>query len=403
MAMKVNRRQVLVGSTAATLLSVARPRIGWAAKDPIRIGVPTAITGPYADLGNQAKRAITLAVDAANEAGGIDGRQVDVRYLDTEAKADMARQQGEKLALSGYNLLTSAIASGEALAIGPQLARWDALYVSTINKADDITGKSCVPRMFRVNHPDITDAAVVLPWLKQQKQRKWAIQAADMAWGRNSGMSFKKAAETDGRTVIVENYSPFGTNDYAPYIQKIADSGADALWVALAGRDAITFAQQAKQFGLFDKVLTAGVSFIADNQVNVLGAALKGVWGVINYSSTLDTPGNKAFVAAWEKKYPGTSPSNFEGETYVGMQVIFQAVQKAGSVKPGDVAKAMAGGSFNTVFGSQVMRKEDHQLVGPNYFGYVGEVGGKLKPIITMTVPADVATPPPDGSCKMAG
>lgn len=401
--MQINRRKVLVGSTAATLLSVARPRIGWAAKDPIRIGVPTAISGPYADLGNQVKRAISLAVDAANAAGGVDGRQVEVRYLDTEAKADMARQQGEKLALSGYNLLMAAIASGEALAIGPQLARWDALYVSTINKADDITGKSCVPRMFRVNRPDAADAAVVQPWLKQQKQQKWAILAADMAWGRNSGMSFKKAADANGRTVVAENYSPFGTNDYAPYIQKIADSGAEALWVAITGRDGITFAQQAKQFGLFDKVFTAGVSFIADNQVNAVGDALKGVWGIINYSSTLDTPGNKAFVAEWEKKYPGTSPSNFEGETYLGMQVMFQAVKKAGSVKPGDVAKAMSGGTFDTILGKQLMRAEDHQLVGPNYFGYVGEAGGKLKPIITMTVPADVATPLPDGSCKLAG
>src|SRR5487761_2531332 len=126
--MNIRRRQIIVGSTAATLLSVARPRIGRAAKEPIRIGVPTALTGPYTDLGNQVKRAITFAADGANAAGGVDGRMVEVRYLDTEAKADVARQQGEKLALGGYNLLMSAIASGEALAIGPQLARWNALY-----------------------------------------------------------------------------------------------------------------------------------------------------------------------------------------------------------------------------------------------------------------------------------
>lgn len=399
--MQVNRRQLLIGSTAATLLSAVRPRLGWAAKDSLKIGVPTAVTGPYADLGNQVKRATDFAIDAANAAGGVDGRQVEVRYLDTEAKADLARQQGEKLALSGFNILMSAIASGEALAIGPQLARWNALYVSTINKADDITGKSCTARMFRVNHPDSSDAAVVQPWLKQQKQHKWAIQAADMAWGRNSGESFSKAAQVDDRTVVMESYSPFGTNDYAPYIQKIADSGAEGLWVALAGRDAITFAQQARQFGLFDKVFTAGVSFITDNQVKTLGTAAKGIVGIINYSSTLDTPANKQFVAAWDKKYPGTAPTNFEAETYVGMQVVFQAVKKAGSVAPADVAKAMEGTTFSTIYGDALLRKEDHQLVTPNYFGYVGEVGGVMRPIINMTVPANVAFPAPNGSCKL--
>jgi len=48
------------------------------------------------------------------------------------------------------------------------------------------------------------------------------------------------------------------------------------------------------------------------------------------------------------------------------------------------------------------MRKEDNQLVLPNYFGQIQDVGGsKLKPVATMTIPADQATPAPDGSCKM--
>lgn len=398
--MQLNRRHLLAG---ATLIAAARPGPGRAAREPIRIGVPTALTGPYGDLGNQVKRATDFAVDAANAAGGIDGRQVEVRYLDTEGRADLAREQGEKLALSGYNLLMSTIASGEGLAIGPQLLRWNAIYISTINKADDITGKACNRRMFRVNHPDSSDVAVVQPWLKQQKQRKWAIQAGDTAWGHNSGMSFSNAAQADGRSIEVEQYSPFGTNDYAPYIQKIVDSGAEGLWVALAGRDAITFAQQARQFGLLDKVFTAGVSFIADNQVKTLGDKAKGIVGIINYSSTLDTPGNQAFVAAWQKKYPGTTPTNFEAEAYVGTEVLFQAVKKAGSVVPADVGKAMEGTTFATIYGEALLRKEDHQLMTPNFFGYVGVVDGAVKPIINMTVAADVAFPPPNGSCKLAG
>src|SRR3954453_8441173 len=54
------------------------------------------------------------------------------------------------------------------------------------------------------------------------------------------------------------------------------------------------------QFGLFDKVFTAGVSFITDNQVKTLGSAAKGIVGIINYSATLDTPENRQFMAAWQ-------------------------------------------------------------------------------------------------------
>lgn len=397
--MRTTRRSLLIGASTAAFATTAG-RVAFA-KDPIKIGVPTALTGTYAQLGDEAKRAIEFAVAEANAAGGIDGRKVEVRYLDTEAKPELARQQGEKLALAGYNLLTGSIASGEALAMGPMLGRWNALYVSTINKADDITGKQCQPRMFRVNRPDNSDAAVVQPWLATRQEKKWAIVAADIAWGRNSGASFRKAADATGKTIVSENYPAFGSNDYAAHIQKVADSGAEAMWVALAGRDAINFAKQAKQFGLFEKVVTGGTSFTTDGTVKVLGDVVKGIHTIINYSSTLDTPGNKKLVADWAVKYPGTQPTNFEGETYLGMQVIFQAVKKAGSIRPADVAKAMEGATFETILGTQVMRKEDHQLVGPNYFGSVQMHDGVLRPVITMTVPGNVATPAPDGTCKL--
>lgn len=371
------------------------------AQETLKVGVPTALTGTYASLGAEALRAVEFAAAEANAKGGVGGRKIEIKALDTEAKPDVARKQAEKLALEGYKILTGTIASGEGLAMAPLLARWDALYVSTINKSDKLTGDSCVPRLFRVNRQDAQDAAVVKPWLASRKEAKWAILAADIAWGRDSGASFVAAGKANNKQIVAELYSPFGSNDFAPFIQQIKTSGAEGLWVALAGRDAINFATQAKEFGVFDKVFVAGVSFVTDSNVKALGATSKGIWGIINYSSTLDTPANKVFVANWKAKFNGEEPTNFEGETYMGMQVILQAVERAKSVKPVDVAKAMRGGSFETIFGKLTIRAADHQMISPNYFGYIGEQGGKLRPIITETIPAEVATAAPTGTCKM--
>ncbi len=372
-----------------------------ASQESIKIGVPTALSGTYAGLGSEALRAVQFAAEEANAKAGIDGRKVEIKALDSEAKPDVARKQAEKLALEGYNILTGTIASGEGLAMAPMLERWDAIYISTINKSDKLTGDSCVPRVFRVNKQDAQDAAVVRPWLKTRKEAKWAVLAADIAWGRDSGRSFTEAAKANNKTIVAEIYSPFGANDFAPFIQQIKSSGAEALWVALAGRDAINFANQAKEFGIFDKVFVAGVSFVTDANVKTLGAVAKGVWGIINYSSTLNTPENKAFVAAWKKKYNGDEPSNFEGETYIGMQIIFDAVHRAKSVKPMDLAKVLSGGTFDTVLGKLTIRAADHQIIAPNYFGYIGEQDGKLRPIITMTFSGDVVSGSPSESCKM--
>ena len=331
-------------------------------------------------------------------AGGVAGQhKVEFKSYDTEAKPDLARRQSEKLVSEGYPILTGLIASGEGLAIAPLMERWGSIYISTINKADELTGANCVPRVFRVNTQSLMDAATVKPWVAGRKEKKWAVVAVDIAWGRGSGDLFVKAVKSLGKDITAELYTPANTNDFAPYIEQVKKSGAEGLWVVLAGRDAINFAQQAKQFGLTDAITVAGVSFTTDGTVKTLGEAAKGVYGIINYSSTLDTPANQKFVKAWVAKY-GTPPTNFEGETYLGMQVLFQAVAAAKSVKPDDIAKAISGREFDTIMGKLKVRAEDRQLLKPNYFGVVELVDGTLRPVIKTTVSeADVAPPV---SCK---
>lgn len=386
----------LAALATVAMISTALTTVAHAA-DPLKIGVPTDLSGTYATLGEEVMRAVRFAADEANAAGGVDGHKVEYKSYDTEAKPDLARRQSEKLVSEGYPILTGLIASGEGLAIAPLMDRWGSIYVSTINKADELTGANCVPRVFRVNTQSEMDAATFKPWLAGRKEKKWAVVAVDIAWGRGSGDLFVKAVKGLGKEVAAELYTPANTNDFAPYIEQVKKSGAEGLWVVLAGRDAINFAQQAKQFGLTDSIVVSGVSFTTDGTVKTLGEAAKGVYGIINYSSTLDTPQNQKFVKAWVAKY-NAPPTNFEGETYLGMQVIFQAVAAAKSVKPDDVAKAMSGREFDTIMGKLKLRAEDRQLLKPNYFGVVEPVDGVLRPVIKTTVSAeDVA---PKVSCK---
>jgi branched-chain amino acid transport system substrate-binding protein len=377
----------LLGAGLLAVLLAGPARAG----EPLRIGVPTDLSGTYATLGDEVMRAVRFATDEANVGGGVAGHMVEFKSYDTEAKPELARRQAEKLVSEGYPILTGLIASGEGLAIAPLMERWGSIYISTINKADELTGANCVPRVFRVNTQSAMDAATVKPWLGSRKEKKWAIVAIDIAWGRGSGRLFGETAKSLGKDVVADLYTPANTNDFAPYIEQVKNSGAEGVWVVLAGRDAINFAQQAKQFGLTDAITVAGVSFTTDATVKALGDAAKGIYGIINYSATLDTPENNAFVKAWTAKY-NAPPRNFEGETYLGMQVLFQAVKAANSVNPDDVAKALSGREFDTILGKVTMRAEDHQLLKPNYFGVVEEVGGVLRPVVKMTISgADVA------------
>src|SRR3546814_3343918 len=103
----------------------------------------------------------------------------------------------------------------------------------------------------------------------------------------------------------------------------------------------IAYTKQAQSFGLTSKT-TLGHAMIMNFVVNATGDATKGIWGNMGYGSMIDTPMNKAFVAGFKAKYD-RHPTDNEGQTYNGKQLIFEGVRKADSVKPAEISKAHEG------------------------------------------------------------
>lgn len=371
------------------------------AREPVQIGIVTSQSGAFTAQGEDSLRGMQFAVDEANAAGGVGGRAVTVRIGDDESTPEGGRRVAEKFARGGHNLLIGPISSAITLALAQNLQRWDAMYVSTLSKSDRITGDSCNARMFQSNHSDAMDLAIVQPWLKDNsKESRFAIVANDYVWGRDSAESFTKAANKLGKKVELSIFPPVGTKDFAPYIAQIKASGAEAVWVALIGRDLISFAKQAAEFGLTKSTRIIGHSYIMSFVVKATDNATENVLGVMNYGAEIDTPRNKAFVAAWRKKF-NRDPVENEVGGYNGMQMILQGVQKANSVKPAEVSKALAGLTIDTVFGPARIRAEDHQLIKPNYMGRVKRVNGELRAVIETSFDPSIATPAASGACKL--
>ncbi|MFT3720450.1 ABC transporter substrate-binding protein [Pseudorhodoferax sp.] len=368
-------------------------------KEPVKIGLVSSKSGVFAQQGEEVIRAVKFAIDEANAQGGVDGRKVEVAEGDDEGTPEAGRRVAEKLAREGHNLLIGAIPSSISLAIAQNLDRWDAAYFIVASKSDKLTGDTCRPRSFRTNHSDAMDIAMINEWAKELKESSFAILAADYVWGRDSGESFKKAVEANGKKVPLSLYVPMGTKDFSPYIAQLKAANVDAVWVAEVGRDAIAFVKQAEEFGLTPKTRLIGHSLIQNFMVNATGNALKDVVGTTAYTPDLDHAANKAFVAAWKARF-NRLPTDNEGQAYNGARILFAGVQKAGSVKPADVSKALRGAQFDTIYGSVTMRAADNQLLLPNYVGRAKVVDGVLRPVVEETFPPSL-TPPPSPLCKM--
>lgn len=388
--------RMIAGAAIAAALPIAATAQG---KEPVKVGLVSSKSGVFAQQGEEVIRGVKFAVEEANAKGGVDGRKVELAEADDESTPEAGRRAAEKLARDGHNLLIGAIPSNISLAIAQSLERWDAAYFAVASKSDKLTGDTCRPRSFRTVHSDAMDIAMINEWAKGLKDSTFAVLAADYAWGRDSGESFKRAAEASGKKVPLSLYVPLGTKDFSPYIAQLKAANVDAVWVAEVGRDATAFIKQAEEFGLIPKTKLIGHALVQNFIINSTGKALDGTAGNTAYTPDIDSTRNKAFVDAWKAKF-NRLPTDNEGQAYNGVQVMLEGVKLAKSVKPGEVSQALRGAQIDTVYGKVTMRAADNQLVLPNYVGRAKAVDGVLRPVVEQVFPASL-TPPPSPLCKM--
>ena len=388
--------QLLASAALVTALPLSALAQG---KEPVRVGLVSSKSGVFAEQGEEVMRAVKFAIEEANSKGGVDGRKVEYQEGDDEGTPDAGRRVAEKMARDGYNLLIGPVPSSISLAIAQNLDRWDAAYFAQASKSDKLTGDTCKPRSFRTNHSDSMDMAMINEWAKKIKGNTFAVLAADYVWGRDSGESFKKAMEAQGKKVPLTLYVPMGTKDFSPYIAQLKAANVDGIWVAEIGRDAVAFVKQAGEFNLTPKTPLIGHALITNFIINGTGKNLEGVAGNSGYAADLNNPRNKEFVTAWKTKF-NRLPTDVEGQAYNGAQVMFDGVRLAKSVKPEEVSKALRGAELNTIYGKVTMRAADNQLLLPNFVGRAKMVDGTLRPVIEDTYPASL-TPPPSPLCKM--
>jgi branched-chain amino acid transport system substrate-binding protein len=216
----------------------------------------------------------------------------------------------------------------------------------------------------------------------------------DYAWGHNSMQVFETEVKHAGKAFLGAVFSPTGTKDFSTYILKIRESGADGVYLVLAGDDNNAFLTQAKQYRLADKVqmLTEQVE---EMSLAAVGDAALGLVGSTRYPVGLDNPENKAFIAAWRAEY-GRLPQMFEGDQYQSCVVLQAGIEKAGSVETAKLRSALEGLKVTSVKGPIELRACDHQASQPGFIVKAVKQAGIAHPMpeLIATYAADRVTPP---------
>jgi branched-chain amino acid transport system substrate-binding protein len=393
---KSSRRTVL--KTAGGLLAAAAlPRIARAAEsyppigtwpagsegNSVFIGITVPRTGTYAAAGEDELKGYMLAVEHINSGHplikkfcpkitkGVLGKEVKYGVADSEAKPNTAVQEQQRfISENKAVLMTGSTSSAVAVALNHLAQREKVLYVAGVSGSNDTTGKDCVRYGFRQDFYGQTAASAIGPVLLKNfgKNRKAAFMTPDYTYGHTVTKSVSDyLIKNGGWTVVTDQVSPLGTPDFSSYLTNIANSGAEFLLNVNWGHDAVLSTQQAKQFGLLDKmklVIPYQTPFLAKE---VGPEITQGVYAATDFWWTLEDkyPQAKMFVEEFQKKY-GYRPEWGAENAYMQFALWAEAVENAGTFYPPEVIKSYeAGRKVDSIVGEVYWRGADHQLVRP--------------------------------------
>src|SRR3954453_6491853 len=345
------------------------------------IGISVPRTGTYAVQGEDELKGYQLAIEHLNTGHelikkispkttkGVLGKEVKFGVADSAAKPNDAVQAQQRFITENKAVvITGGTSSAVAVALNKLAQREKILFVCGISGSNDTTGKDCVRYGFRQNFYGQTASAAIAPVLIKEfgKNKKVAYMTPDYTYGHTVTKSMQDNTKADGWTTVTNQVSPLGAPDFSSYLLNVANSGADVLINVNWGHDAVLSIQQAKQFGVLDKmklVVPYQVPFLARET----GGLMQGVYAATDYWWTLEDkyPLAKAFNAEFEKKY-GYKPEWGAANAYVSFAHWARIAETAGTFYPPEVIKAYEHGeTIPSTVGDVHYRPEDHQCVRP--------------------------------------
>lgn len=342
-------------------------------KEPIKIGVAEALTGPGTALGHHSLWGEKLAVKQINEAGGIRGRKVEAIIEDTKTEPSEAVKVFRKLVLQDkVDLVIAGTYSLDGLAMVKPAKQLKTLYLVTVPESPLITTELLHRYVFRLTPDCRQKARAFAPWLVKNVAKRWNIIYHDFAWGQGLQDEFTRQFEKYGGRVTTTIAIPLGTTDFSSYLTKL-DPNAPGIFLAVAGEDSVRLNIQLDEFGITKKHKIAGTcDTIFPENFAKLADEMDGAYVVEQYPPRLAPPVD----TAWDKKFreefkeisDGIEPGPHSWCGYEWFWIVKYVMEEIGYEDKNDipeVIKALEGLRLgqgpHLIQGPVHIRAEDHQ------------------------------------------
>ena len=299
-----------------------------------KIGVMESLTGPGETYGTVANQAKQLAVDEINDAGGIDGRMIELVVEDSKCSAQDAITAYNKLTdVEGIKIILGTSCSGAMLGAAPLAEEDGVVMFSGLATNPDIAEAG--DYIFRTSMSDAQlgiDTGNLL-WADGIRTLATINEATDYAEGvrRESVAQFEKR----GGQVVGEERYPTDTTDFRSQLTKLINANPDALHVAAQAEfSGGTIVKQARELG-FDGPIYSDVVVVGATALEIAGDAATGVKAV---TADLDPANNKAsdVLKNFREKYGVVTLPWYLGSAYDDVYITAECLKETGDDQDAD-------------------------------------------------------------------
>ncbi len=358
------------------------------AQETVKIGFILPMTGQQQSTGKQEAAAIKLYM--AQHGDMVAGKKIELIIRDDGAVPDNTKRIAQELIVSDkVAFLAGFGVTPAALAVAPLSAESKTAEIVTAAGTSIITERS--PYIGRTSFTLAQSVVPMADWAAQNGIKKVVTMISDYAPGVDAEKSFTAEFKKQGGEVIEAVRFPLANPDFAPFLQRAADSKPDAIFVFVPSGQGGTFVKQFVERGL-DK---AGIKIIGpgdvmdDDLLNGMGDAVIGTVTAHIYSADHNSPTNKEFVAAFEKANNGMRPNFMAVGGYDGMHLIYEALKKTGGKTDGDsVIAAIKGMAWESPRGPVSIDPQTRDIVQNVYIRKVEKKNGQLYNVEFSTFPA---------------
>ena len=330
------------------------------AQNALNLSIPLPLTGPQAKFGEIEQKAYAIAAEEINAKGGIKKQKLVFTFEDSQGKPEIARSIAEKLIdVKKQPIVFGEYSSSCSKAVAAVAEERKVPYVVVTGAADDITQQK-YKYVYRICPTNAYYAVGLMSFLNEiVKPKSVVILYESSDFGTSGADDMEMQATKAGMKVLMKEKYEKGAVDFKPILSKVKAANPDVIYMVSYVMDAALLMRQIKELRIDSKLFAGGAAgFDIPEFVGNAKEAAEFVVTATLWSPQVSYPGAKDFAEKYKAKH-GNYPSYHGAEAYAMAYLLKDVLERAASMKPEDINKALKATKLMTAFGPIQFQDKD--------------------------------------------